>query len=224
MHRIDTSGAVASKFQDGNPGLGQLATLVDAAILNAFQEEISGVIEYAGIALNKASWIQLRQAIIAIAAGAAGSGGGSVPTTRQVNGGGLVTGGGALAADLTLSVAAASAAEVLAASITNKAVTPGALGTAFPKSLAASGYLTLPFGGGMLLQWLTATISGNATPVLSWPTSFPTACWGAIVNGGRLDYGANDNGPFASGWGTGNVSVFNAVDVATPVFVVGFGN
>ena len=54
MHRIDSSGALASLpapaspgatagyFTGGNPGLGQAATIVSADWLNAVQEELLG--------------------------------------------------------------------------------------------------------------------------------------------------------------------------------------
>lgn len=223
MYRIDSAGSIGGKFTDGNPQAGQEATVLPADWLNSVQEEISGVIEFAGIGLSKPTQTQLRQAIVALIAGVVGTGGGSVPTTRNVNGAGLVTGGGPLAADLTLTVPKASAAEVLAGTNDTKAVTPLGLSSGFARSLAMPGYAVIPLAGGLMLQWLSGTVGANATAILSFPTTFPTACLGAFVNGGRLDYAAQDNNPFASGTGTSNVSIFNSADTTVSVFVLAIG-
>lgn len=52
MHKIDSSGAtVDNKFTEGNPALGVPATVVSAAICNAWQEEIVNVIVSLGMTL-----------------------------------------------------------------------------------------------------------------------------------------------------------------------------
>lgn len=52
MHRIDSSGAtVDNKFTEGNPGLSQEATVVDAPWLNTVQEEIAAAVEGMGLTL-----------------------------------------------------------------------------------------------------------------------------------------------------------------------------
>ncbi len=75
MHKIDSSGtsstlptpaAVGSLigyFTEAVPGLGIPPTVVSADWLNAIQEEIVGVIEGAGLTLNKNSQSQLKTAI-----------------------------------------------------------------------------------------------------------------------------------------------------------------
>lgn len=225
MKRIDTPFAVGGRFVPGNPLTSQKATRIGADWLNMMQEEVANAIELSGIALNGNEQDQLYQAILAIAAGAAGAGGGSVPTTRTVTGTGLITGGGDLVANRVFDVAKASAAEVLAGTVDTKAVTPLSLASAFARSLGTSGYITLPFGGGMMLQWLNGTVPANSSGAsFSWPTSFPTACWGAVVNGGRAAFDSSDNPPFANGWGTATVSVFNDVNATTAVFIIGLGN
>lgn len=222
MHRTDAEANVANKFSDGNPQAGQPATVVDADWLNAVQEGIIDVMTFAGILPVKGDDTQLRDAIIALIAGVVGTGGGSVPTTRLVNAGGLVTGGGALAADITLTVTKASAAEVLAGVNDTKAVTPLALANARPRSIAANGYITLD--GGLVIQWLAGTVSANGTTNLSWPTAFPNACFGAHCNGGRLALDSSDNPPFVSGVGTTTVSIYNDINATTAVYVIGIGN
>ena len=71
MHRIDSSGTLASLpapaapgatagyFTGGNPGLGQAATIVSADWLNAVQEELLAVMAAAGVAPSKTTRNQL---------------------------------------------------------------------------------------------------------------------------------------------------------------------
>ncbi|ENM3531034.1 phage tail protein [Escherichia coli] len=77
MHRIDTLTAVKDKFgpgkngfTDGNLRTGRLATWLNSAMWDAIQEEICGVIEKAGIELNKEEHDQLYKAILLLAGGA----------------------------------------------------------------------------------------------------------------------------------------------------------
>ncbi len=63
MHRIDTLTAVKDKFGPGKNGFTDgnirtgLATWLNSAMWDAIQEEICGVIEKAGIELNKENTI-----------------------------------------------------------------------------------------------------------------------------------------------------------------------
>ena len=76
MYRIDNDTAISALptpeaagvhpnyyFTKGNPSLGVPATIVTADWANAVQEEISGVIEAAGLTLSKSNQAQLLQAI-----------------------------------------------------------------------------------------------------------------------------------------------------------------
>jgi hypothetical protein len=64
MHRIDSDGAVASLYQEGNPSIGLEATETDADHMNAFQEELITPIETrAGITLVKNTNTQLAAAM-----------------------------------------------------------------------------------------------------------------------------------------------------------------
>lgn len=81
MHRIDTLTAVKDKFgpgkngfTDGNLRTGRLATWLNSAMWNAIQEEICGVIEKAGIELNKEEHDQLYKAILLLVGGAINEG------------------------------------------------------------------------------------------------------------------------------------------------------
>lgn len=73
MHRIDTStaqkdkfGAGKNGFTGGNPQTGELPTALDQNFFDSLQEEICGVIEGGGIALNKADRGQMLKALKAI--------------------------------------------------------------------------------------------------------------------------------------------------------------
>lgn len=179
MHRIDSPGAVDGRFQNGNPAVGQQATQLTADWFNDMQENMAFAIEAAGIALEKGDPEQLRDAIIALVAGAVGTGGGAVPTTRLVNSTGLLSGGGPLAADLTLDVPKASAVEILAGTIDTKAITPLGLATASASTLSNNGYIKLP--GGLILQWggLTGSYAEGSVAV-TFPIAFPNACFRAF--------------------------------------------
>ena len=66
MHRIDSAGNVGNMFSSVvNEGSGQFPTIVDAAWLNAIQEEIVSVLTAAGIAPVKGTNTQLSSAITA---------------------------------------------------------------------------------------------------------------------------------------------------------------
>ena len=64
MHRIDGPGATQdNRFTDGDPTAGIPPTIVTDDWANAVQEELSGVIEGAGLTLDKAKHDQLKAAI-----------------------------------------------------------------------------------------------------------------------------------------------------------------
>lgn len=70
MHRIDTPTAQVDKFgagkngfTGGNPQTGELPTALDADFFDSVQEEIAGLIESAGLSLDKTKNNQLNEAI-----------------------------------------------------------------------------------------------------------------------------------------------------------------
>ncbi len=63
MHRIDTDGHVGNLFSDGDAGLGVNGTKVDAAWLNAVQEEIANLAESLGVTLAKGTNDQLADSV-----------------------------------------------------------------------------------------------------------------------------------------------------------------
>jgi microcystin-dependent protein len=67
MHRIDGPGAAAGgTFTDGDPAVGTPATVVTDDWLNSVQEELSGLVEAAGIALSKPTNTQVLAAVRAL--------------------------------------------------------------------------------------------------------------------------------------------------------------
>ncbi|MEO6361292.1 MAG: hypothetical protein ABIO43_12095 [Sphingomicrobium sp.] len=224
MHRIDTSGNVNNRFSNGNPQAGQLATLVSAEWLNDVQENMLEVLEQAAIAPVKGAENQLYLAIVALiaAGGGGGGGGGSVPITRLVNAAGIATGGGALNNDITITVAKALTADILAGTDDVKAITSLGLAAAFAGTFSGTGYAKLP--GGLIFQWGAGTAAGNATTIFTLPLTFPNACLFAAVEGGSTDLNAQDNNPFVAGRGTGSISVFSARDAGTTVNWMALGN
>lgn len=219
MHKIDTFGNLNGEFTDGND-YGLPPTIVDAAWLNMVQGELRSILDYAGIAPVKNDNDQVLQAIIALIAGVVGTGGGSVPTTRAVTGGGLVSGGGALAADLNLSVIAATIAEVTAQLRNDVAVTPASLaGLASITRVGASAIIRF---GPAMLQVTYATPNADSTLNVSWPTAFPNECLGAWLNGGFASVAAKDN-TFVSGYGQTVATIYNAENVAVSCQLFGIG-
>lgn len=82
MKRIDSTGAAASHWTEGNPGTGTPATVVSADYMNILMEEIAGVIEYSGQTLDSThtydgvpahDCTQLRKAIVLLMGAGSGS-------------------------------------------------------------------------------------------------------------------------------------------------------
>jgi hypothetical protein len=222
MERIAGPGNINGQFSEGNPAIGQQATMMTAKWANDVQEELCTVITEAGIDLDGEAQNQLYAAIVQLVAGVVGDGSGAVPTTRLVSAAGLATGGGDLAADRTITVPKASAAEVAAGTNDTKAVTPLALqGGVGGALLAGTGYKTIL---GLVFVWGTYTVGANSSVNITFPTTFPTMCTHCDVTGGRLDYGAQDNNPFVSGKSASGATVFNAGDTGTSgtYFAIGF--
>ena len=195
--------------------------MVTAKWSNDVQEEICAVIEEAGIVLDGEATDQLYQAIVALVAGVVGDGSGAVPTTRTITAAGIATGGGDLAADRTITVPKASAAEVATGTNDTKAVTPLALqGGVGGALLAGTGYKTVL---GIVFVWGTYTVGANSSTNLTFPTTFPTMCVHCDVSGGRLDYGAQDNNPFVSSKSASGATVFNGGDVGVSGTYFGIG-
>ena len=105
---------------------------------------------------------------------------GLVPLTRRINTGGLALGGASLATDPTISVPAATAEQLLAATAANAALTPASFG-GLAKLFGANGYYTLP--GGLMVQWVSyrALLADEPAVTLNYPIAFPTGCLFALA-------------------------------------------
>ena len=102
-----------------------------------------------------------------------------------------------------------------------KAITPAALVSAMASSKGTIGYTKL--FNGFVMMWGTATAASNTTTVVTLPTTFPTACAFAGVEGGYSSADADDNNPFVSGRGTGSISIYSARDQSIAVNWFAFG-
>lgn len=172
MHAIDTAGSIDGRFSEGNPATGQRATRVSAAWLNDVQDNLLKVLIEGSISPTKGRAADLADAIKAIIVGTVGAGGGSVPTTRTVTGGGLATGGGDLTANRVITVPKATAAEIAAGTVDDKAITPAGLRDS--TSIGAAG-ATLP--GGLVIKRGSVTGSfGEGPQYVAFPAAFSVAC------------------------------------------------
>lgn len=223
MHRTDAEGNVEGQFHPGNPAIGQRATRIGADWLNAVQEEISAVIENAGIALDKAENDQLYNAIVSLVAGVVGDGSGAVPTTRTISvSGGLLTGGGDLAANRTIGLTKATAPQVAAQALDNVVVTPLALAGLVGRSTVGSGWV-IQLGTTKIQIFSGTAIGGDTTTVLSLPEAFTSINKAAWVNGGA-NSGNENNWAFVNGRGLTTVSVWNAFASSFTVDVIAIGD
>ena len=141
------------------------------------------------------------------------------------NGSGLVKGGGNLALSRTLTVDAASSADVAAGSATDKAITPAAL-SGLARSLGQNGYAYLPGTGGLILQWGRFSAPANTTTNTLFPVAFPTECFAVTPCGGAAG-GADsqDNPPVlvTSGITRSGFAVFSADDTTAAMAYLAIG-
>lgn len=73
VFRIDSPGSAAGAWVGGNPFGGVQGTVISPDWLNAYQEELAGLVEAEGIALSKLDSTQVRQAILKAIARVSGS-------------------------------------------------------------------------------------------------------------------------------------------------------
>lgn len=89
---------------------------------------------------------------------------------------------------------------------------------------ATAGTLAMSVNGSTVFKvtWKDATVGANSTASHTYHTAFSS--WSrAWFNGGTLDVGADENGPFAYSETTGGCALFNArnVSVSGTVFAIG---
>jgi len=120
------------------------------------------------------------------------------PLTRRVDTSGLAIGGNALTTDITISVPAATAVQLLAGTASNAAATPAALAAAGvvylveSKSDGASRYRRFS-DGSVEMMGIGSCPATERAFVLNFPWAFPTACdgiWSTIINSSQSDSGA----------------------------------
>lgn len=106
---------------------------------------------------------------------------------NTVTGAGLIAGGGQLQGNPVLRLDAASVAEIVEGSATNKAVTPAGLGN-LPKSLSPNGFVTLP--GGLKLMWvqLRQTLFAEQAVNVLYPDSFTSFVVALSVTGWNAQF------------------------------------
>lgn len=121
-----------------------------------------------------------------------------VPLTRRVDTSGLAIGGNALGTDITISVPAATAAQLLAGGASNVAATPAALTAAGviylveSKSDGANRYRRFS-DGSVEMMGIGSCPSTERAFALNFPWPFPNACdgiWSTIINSIQSDNGA----------------------------------
>lgn len=121
-----------------------------------------------------------------------------VPLARRVNTSGLALGGNTLTTDITISVPAATATQLLAGTASNVAATPAALTAAGiiylveSKSDGASRYRRFSDGSVEMMGIGSCPTTERAFP-FAFPWPFPTACdgiWSTTINSGQSDSGA----------------------------------
>ncbi|NCP18369.1 MAG: hypothetical protein GW855_04315 [Erythrobacter sp.] len=115
---------------------------------------------------------------------------------RTISGSGLVTGGGTLASNRVLQVLAASAADVLAGTAADRAITPAALG-GIVKSVGQSGYISIPTADParlVVLQWGRFTAAGDALTTVTFPLAFSQPAFSVVADGSdSTDTGVSSN-------------------------------
>lgn len=137
-------------------------------VLDAFAVVVNGVIA-AFTAAEAAARAAFQAAVNAAIAAIEG---------RTITGTTLASGGGNLTANRTIDVAESSGADLIAGT-EHKAASAWSHGQ-LPRLRAGNGYETLP--GGLILQWgEVGTTQGEGTVSVSWPTTFPNACFPPIA-------------------------------------------
>lgn len=120
-----------------------------------------------------------------------------VPLTRRVDTSGLAIGGNALGTDITISVPAATAAQLLAGGASNVAATPAALAAAGivylveSKSDGANRYRRFS-DGSVEMMGVSGFPGSEAAFTLNFPWPFPTTCdgiWATIINSSQSNDG-----------------------------------
>jgi hypothetical protein len=182
-HSVENVGLVGGKFTNGNPLLGQAASLDPAEWANAVTDELLNVITAAGLEPDEGSHTQLLQAINALGLEEASAAdlvaltdSKKKMTARRVLG--AIRSDASMATELLRGVLRiATQAEVGAGALDGVAVTPKKLRHGFSISLAQNGYIIFPsWMDGLIIQWMYATSNAGNNTDITFALAFPTAC------------------------------------------------
>jgi hypothetical protein len=69
MHLVDTDGHVSNQFDEGDPGVPRLPTVIDSEIMNAFQNELANIVLAHGFSLVKNTNTQVMDIVSRVIAG-----------------------------------------------------------------------------------------------------------------------------------------------------------
>jgi len=128
---------------------------------------------------------------------------------RTITGAGLVSGGGDLSASRTLTVTAASAADVAAGVANDRAITPAAL-SGLLRSITTNGHAFIPGAGGLRLMWGRFTSIANGSTNVLFTDSFATACFVVLVDGVKGSGADSQDNPAGVDYATITPSGFSA--------------
>lgn len=214
-HRIDTPSAQKDKFgagkngfTRGNPQTGEQATALDDDYFDMLQEELVGIVESAGIALDKAKHDQILTALKKLF------------LSRANPFGDIKTDGAtAIAKALeNLGLGPIANAADIAAGSANKLIDAYGLNSYFPyRRFGTSGYIRIPNQpGGLILQWgPIPVIPAGGHVNVNYGFAFPEAYLVVIPIAGSSSGAANS--VLSGGAGDPKVSfqVFNSLPGVT---------
>ncbi|AKA37690.1 gp53-like domain-containing protein [Yersinia ruckeri] len=190
MHRIDTPTAQVDKFgagkngfTRGNPQTGVPATALDDDYFDSVQEELAGVIEGAGIVLNKANRAQLLVALKKLFL----QSGNNLSEIKNA--------GQAAVAQTLANLGLGDAAKRTVGTGTTQIPDMSSFGS----SKGSNGWMKLP--SGFIFQW-GLTDAGSTTREVTFPIPFPTAV--VLVNHFDASWVTQTNG---ARWGATNRTV-----------------
>ncbi|OJC57817.1 hypothetical protein AXW37_10115 [Yersinia ruckeri] len=190
MHRIDTPTAQVDKFgagkngfTRGNPQTGVPTTALDDDYFDSVQEELAGVIEGAGIVLNKANRAQLLAALKKLFL----QSGNNLSEIKNA--------GQAAVAQTLANLGLGDAAKRTVGTGTTQIPDMSSFGS----SKGSNGWMKLP--SGFIFQW-GLTDAGSTTREVTFPIPFPTAV--VLVNHFDASWVTQTNG---ARWGATNRTV-----------------
>lgn len=166
MHRTDADSNVSNRFDPGDPLVPRLPTQIDAAWLNAVQEELANVITADGTALIKGTWTQLLGAVVT--RGTDQIGADAISGRKQFDNGIQASGGSAARAGVNAFGGISGSTHLSAAlrGTGNAAGSPGVFGTGDPGTAGYGGEFVAGDTGGIAAVLLRRGDGSTAEGVL----------------------------------------------------------